>query len=84
MFSKFNWLIEPNSYNDRNSIVFYFLWMKFSIAAEFEIIEEAWIAINQPASCFLVIEISVNHQFAAGLFQISDVIRLSIFLKLPI
>ena len=39
---------------------------EFSIALEFEIIEEAWIAANQPASCFLVIEISVNHQFVVG------------------
>ena len=43
--------------------------MEFSIVAESGIIEEACKAANQPAACYHVVEISVNQQFAAGLFQ---------------
>ena len=44
--------------------------MEFSIVAVSEIIEEACKAANHPAACFPVVEIFVNQQFAAGLFQI--------------
>ena len=49
--------------------------MEFSIVAESVIIEEACKAANHPAACFPVFEISVNKQFAAGLFQYPDGIR---------
>ena len=49
--------------------------MEFSIAAESGIIEEACKAVNYPVACFPVVEISVNQQFAAGLFQIPDGFR---------
>ena len=49
--------------------------MEFSIVAESGIIEEACKAANHPAACFPVVEISVNQQFAAGLFQIPDGFR---------
>ena len=49
--------------------------MEFSIVAEFGIIEEACKAANRPAACFLVIEISVNQQFATMLLQIPDGFR---------
>ena len=45
--------------------------MEFSIVAESGIIEEACKAANHPAASFPVVEISVNQQIAAGLFQIS-------------
>ena len=45
--------------------------MQSSIVAEFEIIEEVCKAANRPAACFMV-EISVNQQFAAWLFQNPD------------
>ena len=47
--------------------------MEFSIIAEFVIIKEACKAANRPAVYFPVVEISVNQQFVAGLFQIPDV-----------
>ena len=47
--------------------------MEFSIVAESGIIEEACKEANHPAACFPVVEISVNQQFAAGLFQIPEV-----------
>ena len=46
--------------------------MEFSIVAVSGFIEEAYKASNHPAACFPVVEISVNQQFAAGLFQIPD------------
>ena len=46
--------------------------MEFSIVAESGIIEESCKAANNPAVCFTVIEISVNQQFAAWLFQIQN------------
>ena len=49
--------------------------MEFSIVAESGIIEEACQAANHPAACFPVVEISVNQQFAVGLFQIPDGFR---------
>ena len=49
--------------------------MEFSILAEFGIKEEACKAANRPAACFSVVEISVNQQFATGLFQIPDGFR---------
>ena len=49
--------------------------MEFSIIAESGIIEEACKADNHPAACFPVVDISVNQQFAAGLFQIPDSFR---------
>ena len=48
--------------------------MVFSIVDATGIIEEACKAANHPAACFPVVEISVNQQFAAGLFQIPDVL----------
>ena len=47
--------------------------MEFFIVDESGIIEEAYKAANHPAACFIMFEISVNQQFAAGQFQISDV-----------
>ena len=44
--------------------------MEFSIVVKFGIIEEACKAANLPAACFPLIEISLNQQFATGLFQI--------------
>ena len=49
--------------------------MEFPIVAVSEIIEEACKAANHPAACFPVVEISVNKQFATGLFQIPDGFR---------
>ena len=49
--------------------------MEFSIVAESGIIEEACKAANHPAAWFPVVEISVNQQFAAGLFKIPDGFR---------
>ena len=49
--------------------------MEFYIVAESGIIEEACKVANHPAACFPVVEISVNQQFAAGLFQIPDGFR---------
>ena len=49
--------------------------MAFSIVAKFGIIEEAWKAAKRPAACFPVVEICINQQFAAGLFQIPDGFR---------
>ena len=49
--------------------------MEFSIVAESGIIEEACKAANYPLSWFFVVEISVNQQFAAGLFQIPDIFQ---------
>ena len=46
--------------------------MEFSIVAESGILEEACKAANRPAACIPEFEISVNQQFAAGLFQIPD------------
>ena len=46
--------------------------MEFSIVAESGIIEEAYKAANHLAACFPMVEISVNQQFAAGLFQIPN------------
>ena len=46
--------------------------MEFFIVEESRIIEEAYKAANHPAACFIMVEISVNQQFAAGLFQIPD------------
>ena len=46
--------------------------MEFSIVAESGIIEEACKAANHPAACIPVVEIFVNQQFAAVLFQIPD------------
>ena len=44
--------------------------MEFSIVVESGIIDRAGKVKNHPAACFPVVEISVNQQFAAGLFQI--------------
>ena len=49
--------------------------MEFFIVAESGIIEEACKAANHPTACFPVVEISVNQEFAAGLFQIPDGFR---------
>ena len=49
--------------------------MEFSIVAESGIIEESCKTANHSAACFPVVEISVNQQFAAGLFQIPDGFR---------
>ena len=49
--------------------------MEFSIVAESGIIEEACKAANYPATCLPLVDISVNQQFAAGLFQIADGFR---------
>ena len=46
--------------------------MEFSIVAESGIIEVAYKVANHPAACFPVVEISVNHKFADGHFQIAD------------
>ena len=43
--------------------------MEFFIVAVSGNIEEACNAANHHAACFSVIEISVNQQFAAGLFK---------------
>ena len=45
--------------------------MEFSIVAESGIVEEAYKAANH-SSLASRVEISVNHQFAAGIFQIHD------------
>ena len=49
--------------------------MEFSIVAESGIIEEACKAVNHPAAWLPVVEISVNQQFAADLFQTHDGFR---------
>ena len=43
--------------------------MVLSIVVEFEIIEQASKAANCTVACFPMAAISVNQQFAAGLFQ---------------
>ena len=49
--------------------------MKFSIVAEFGIIEEDCKGTNRPTACFSVVEISVNQYCNAGLFQIHEGLR---------
>ena len=61
--------------NDRYTKISKFLWMEFSIEAEFRIIEETCKAANRPTACFPVVEISIKQQFAAWLFQIPDGFR---------
>ena len=47
--------------------------MEFSSVSESGIIEDTCKTANHTAVCFPVVEISVNQQFAAGLFQILTV-----------
>ena len=49
--------------------------MEFFIVVESGIIEEACKAANYPVAYFPVVEIPVNQQFAAWLFQIPEDFR---------
>ena len=58
--------------------------MEFSIVAESGIIEEACKAVNHPAACFPMVEISVNQQFALGFFNFLTISNKHYFCELTI